>query len=314
MNTEAHIAVGSDVALDSLVSVIIPTRNRSTLLLRAIESVCRQTYTNLEIIVVDDGSTDATQSLVQALSDSRLRYIRHELPKGAAAARNTGIRQATGAYISFLDDDDAWVPTKIARQLAAVGNYAAILCSSTIAAPRRDAARRKEVNLDDLRRGPFARGGTGVLLARADVLKSTLFDESLSMGQDWDIFIRIAQRHRIAYLDAPLLIYNDGTHDRITNAVVSMSIEQLENRFAILKKHQHFFGRWYWRHLGTLLLYGIKHRPNKVQHLLYTLRRCGMASTVRALALRIRERLIERLASYPRRFDRTRSAATDTWK
>lgn len=274
-----------------LVSVVIPTRNRSSLLLRAINSVRNQTYTNLEIIVVDDASDDDTEFVVRAVGDPRIRYIRHHLQKGASAARNTGIREATGVFIAFLDDDDEWLPVKTEIQLAAIGNFAAVLCSCT-GAPKRDKDHKREVRLSDLRRGPFARGGTGVLFARTEILKKTLFDETLPMGQDWDLFIRLAQQYRLIYLDMPLLLYNNGSHQRITNAVAEMGVSQLEHRFAVLHKHREFLGGWYARHLGAMLLYGIKYRSDKLVHLWYTIRRCGMASTFRALFLRGYEKFI----------------------
>ena len=115
---------------EPLVTVIIPTYRRATLLARAIEHVRRQTYRNLEIIVVDDGSPDSTGDVVRtnAAQDSRIRYVRHERNKGLPAARNTGIRAATGEYIAFIDDDDEWRADKIERQLRAMGDCDAVLC------------------------------------------------------------------------------------------------------------------------------------------------------------------------------------------
>src|SRR5690606_27477811 len=105
MATEGEIRAGEE----PLVSVIIPTYQRPKLLLRALHSVQRQTYQQLEILVVDDGSQDDTASVVRRLPDRRIRYLRHERNTGLpAAARNTGIRAADGACIAFLDDDDEW--------------------------------------------------------------------------------------------------------------------------------------------------------------------------------------------------------------
>lgn len=288
-------AANNAVSAPALVSAVVPTHNRSALLQRAIGSICRQTYTNIEIVIVDDASTDDTPIAVRAIKDARIRYLRHDTPRGASAARNTGIRAANGRYIAFLDDDDAWHPAKIARQVAAIGEHDAILCSSDIAVSKRSRSKKTEVSLSDLRYGPFACGGTGVLLARAEVLKAILFDESLPMGQDWDLFIRIARKYRIAYLDMPLLIYNSGDHQRITNSIVSMPVEALERRLAVLHKHREFLGcRWYARHLSAMLLYGLKNRPEKLNHLAYTVRRCGIEATCRALLGRVWAKLGER--------------------
>ncbi|MCK4529078.1 glycosyltransferase, partial [candidate division WOR-3 bacterium] len=104
------------------VSVIIPTYNRVHLIGRAIQSVLEQSYQDFEIIVVDDASTDNTGEVVRSLKDERIRYIRHEKNKGAAAARNTGIKVARGEYIAFQDSDDEWLPEKLEKQMKAFDN------------------------------------------------------------------------------------------------------------------------------------------------------------------------------------------------
>jgi glycosyltransferase involved in cell wall biosynthesis len=111
-----------------LVSVVLPTFNRAHLLKSALASVLSQTYKNLEIIVVDDASTDDTQQVVAVIKDHRLRYIRHVATKGGSAARNTGILAAIGSYIAFLDDDDEWYPEKVEAQLEWLDRYDAVLC------------------------------------------------------------------------------------------------------------------------------------------------------------------------------------------
>ena len=100
------------------VSVIISTYNRANLLPRAVNSILAQTYTDFELIIVDDGSTDGTDEVILQFSDSRIRYVRHETNRGAAATRNTGIAHAKGEYIAFLDDDDECTPNRLADQVA----------------------------------------------------------------------------------------------------------------------------------------------------------------------------------------------------
>ena len=104
--------------INPTVSVIIPEYNRSKLLSLAIESALNQTYQDLEIIVIDDGSTDNTKEVVEGFikQDSRVKYIQHENNKGASAARNTGIMSAKGEYIAFLDSDCQWMPEKIEKK------------------------------------------------------------------------------------------------------------------------------------------------------------------------------------------------------
>src|SRR6478672_2666674 len=99
------------------VSVIMPVYNGAAFVSRAIDSVLRQTVRDLELIVVDDGSTDDTREVVTAITDSRLRYI-HQQNRGPSVARNNGIRAASAEWIAFLDSDDYWLPTKLEAQLA----------------------------------------------------------------------------------------------------------------------------------------------------------------------------------------------------
>lgn len=107
---------------NELVSVIIPTYNRANLILQAVKSVLNQTYKNFEIIIVDDGSSDNTEDVINVIHDNRIRYIKHAINKGASAARNTGIREAKGKYIAFQDSDDHWLPDKLEKQVKRIEN------------------------------------------------------------------------------------------------------------------------------------------------------------------------------------------------
>ena len=94
--------------MNALVSVVIPTYDRAELLPRAVRSVLAQTYQNMEIIIVDDGSRDNTQEVVKSFSDPRVRYVRHDTNRGVSAARNTGIKNSRGEFIGLLDSDDEY--------------------------------------------------------------------------------------------------------------------------------------------------------------------------------------------------------------
>src|SRR6266481_7201740 len=106
------------------VSVIIPTHNRAEFLRSAITSVLNQTYQNFEIIVVDDASTDKTREIITSFDDQRIKYIRHEVNKGDAGSRNTGILNSSSDYLAFLDDDDQWLPEKLQTQMDLLINSA----------------------------------------------------------------------------------------------------------------------------------------------------------------------------------------------
>src|SRR4051812_1633371 len=101
------------------ITAIVPTHNRSNLLEQTLRSVLSQRGVDLEVVVVDDGSTDDVAAVVGALDDQRIRLIRHDHPMGVSTARNHGAKVATGDWLAFCDDDDLWSPDKLARQLAA---------------------------------------------------------------------------------------------------------------------------------------------------------------------------------------------------
>ena len=102
---------------EPLVSVIIPTYNRGRLILDSINSVLNQTYKNIELIVVDDCSTDNTEEILKSINDSRIKYVKLEKNSGACIARNKGIELSTGEFIAFNDSDDLWITTKLEKQL-----------------------------------------------------------------------------------------------------------------------------------------------------------------------------------------------------
>ena len=101
------------------VSVVIPTHDRRAWLELTLRSVLRQHHDDLEVIVVDDGSTDDTAETLAGLSDPRGRVIRHDAPRGVGASRNDGAARAKGEWLAFVDDDDIWAPEKLALQLQA---------------------------------------------------------------------------------------------------------------------------------------------------------------------------------------------------
>jgi glycosyltransferase involved in cell wall biosynthesis len=279
-----------------LVSVVIPTCNRSGLLQRAIASVLQQTYQHLEVIVVDDASTDDTRKVVESFNDRRIRYVHHATNRGGAATRNTGIKAATGKYIAFLDDDDEWERNKTELQLAALEKYDAVLCMSTIGGERNieRLAARRTCDVQELREWMPPVGGTSALMARAELVKAVLFDESLPRCQDWDILIRLAQCRTIGYLPKRLVKYNEGNHLRITNAGTrgDLAARELEKRLLFFEKHRTFFGeKWYKRHVTRALLYGLRHQDHRIHRLLDTARRFGLAPVLRALSRRVYQKV-----------------------
>jgi glycosyltransferase involved in cell wall biosynthesis len=198
------------------VSVVIPTYNRPDLLSRAIESVLNQTYTNYECIIVDDASCVDTSSVIKEFNDGSIRYFEHEKNQGASAARNTGIEHAKGEYIAFLDDDDEWLPEKIAKQVDLFdrldSDYGLVYCwmvyrqhSDSEVIKEYCPEYRGYIFPHTLDGQPI--GSASTLLVRKDVAEKTKFDVSLPRGNDGDFIRRICREYKVEYIPEILVNY-----------------------------------------------------------------------------------------------------------
>lgn len=192
------------------VTVVIPTKDRWDLLsTSALPSALAQEDVELEVVVVDDGSSDATGEGLQGVADERVRLVRHERPRGVAQARNAGIREARGRWIAFLDDDDLWSPRKLRLQLDAAERSDAVFAYGGAAAIAEDRAwlySLAPTAADGLIRALLARnvlwGGSSNVVARSDVLRDLRgFDEALFQLCDWDLWIRLGLSGRAAACD-----------------------------------------------------------------------------------------------------------------
>jgi glycosyltransferase involved in cell wall biosynthesis len=197
------------------VTVVVPTHNRSALLTLTLHSVLWQRHVDLEVIVVDDGSTDDTAQVLAALADPRIRRIHHPTPQGVSAARNRGIAEAGGDWVAFVDDDDLWAPDKLARQLQAARNTdrtwaytgavsvdgALQIVSGTPPPPPEQVA-------ELLPRYNAVPGGGSNVVVRRDLLASVgPFDTRLYNTEDWEMWIRLAKDGPPAGVRSPLLAY-----------------------------------------------------------------------------------------------------------
>lgn len=194
------------------ISVVIPTYNRARLIESSVKSVLSQTYGNLEIIVVDDASTDNTLEIVKAISDSRVTYIRLEKNSGACAARNKGIEQASGEYIAFNDSDDQWIPAKLQRQYDSLkeNNADIVLCKMKCydeggnfhhIFPNLNAS--AYVDYKSLLQYNCA--STQTFFGKSECFKEIPFDTLMPRMQDWDEALRISQKYTVFYLDDVLV-------------------------------------------------------------------------------------------------------------
>lgn len=249
----------TDSSTGPAISVIIPAYNREASIRVAIESVLRQTWTDFELIIVDDCSTDATMAEAARIDDPRLRLVRRPENGGAAAARNTGLAEACGTWIAFQDSDDEWLPTKLEKQMARLNapgsDFIAAYCgmliwgevgdSEAMWQESRNSGRRTEMSYEpdlaravvegnlqpDLLAGNFI--STQTLVARRDLLKVMGgFDTDLPSVEDWDCALRLAGLGPIACVDEPLVI------QRFSPNSLSRQIgRRLEAREVILEKH-----------------------------------------------------------------------------
>jgi glycosyltransferase involved in cell wall biosynthesis len=207
------------MSIQPLVSVILPTHNRAKLLARAIRSVLAQTYHHLELLVVDDCSTDDTAAVVAGFSDPRLRYTRLPKNRYAAAARNIGIRASRGDLIAFQDDDDVWLIEKLARQVPALLDAGPEVGLNLCGKIRLFPDRAEYVGGNEaFSRLDFERGGPldgfmlistpGWLVRRQALLQAGLFDEDMRAWDDWELASRLARVCRFNHLDRPLYLQN----------------------------------------------------------------------------------------------------------
>ena len=205
------------------ISVVIPSYNRAHYIEKTIDSVLEQKMADIEIILVDDGSTDNTRELVQKKYGDLVRYVYQE-NQGIPGARNTGIKNARGDYIAFLDSDDSWRPGKLERQLSLAEEHPEygllasrcdkIQCSGNIKKPGRPLSyqsRRGKSGwvLNDLFQANFIR--TSSVIIRRDCFdKVGLFDEKQKQAQDYDLWLRMAAEYQVGFINEFLTVYVDN--------------------------------------------------------------------------------------------------------
>ena len=211
---------------DPKVSVVIPTYNRAALLPRAVNSVLAQTFTDFELIILDDASPDRTPQVAAAFSDHRVRHVRHDRNRGLAGARNTGVAQSRGRYVAFLDDDDEFLPQKLERQVRALDDAPPQVGMAYVQAEYVGPDGQVERTLRHTAEGDlfnqvlaldlgFSLGSTAMF--RANIFPEIGgFDETLAQGEDLDFTCVLARRYRIACVPRVLTRLHIG-HPRMSS-------------------------------------------------------------------------------------------------
>lgn len=212
------------------VSVIVPAYNGQSTILETINSVLQQSFTDFELIVINDGSTDGTLELLSNIKDARLKVYSYK-NGGLPAARNRGIVRATGEFLSFIDADDLWTPDKLELQLQALQQnpQAGVAYSWTICMGNNGNLFHPGVSesfqgnvYPDLLVGNFIGSGSNVLLRREAIESVGYFDESLKSCEDWDYWLRLAPKWEFAVVPKPQIIY------RLSSGAMSSKLDVME--------------------------------------------------------------------------------------
>jgi len=237
------------------VSVIIPAYNRKSFLENAVKSVLAQTFSDFEIIVVDDASTDDTLELLTQLvrGDSRVRFEQHQTNLGAQAARNTGIRASRCKWIAFLDSDDFWLPESLSWRLELATKTGAEVVHSACYTLEDEGGELKRFVLPPLEGSVYkdllaAPGPTfpSLLVSKQALIKIGYLDSAIPSYQEWDTAIRLARHYSFAYFPQPTFVY-DCRH---RTTISQDSVRAAAGYERVFKKH-----KWaILRHLGPKAL------------------------------------------------------------
>jgi len=209
------------------VSVVIPTFNRKRFLTEAVESVRRQTFSDWELIVVDDGSTDGTDEGISCVPGVRLLK---QPNRGVSSARNAGLAASTGEWVAFLDSDDLWKPEKLARQVAFHLQHPDAWISQTeeiwIRHGRRlnPGKKHRKVGGWIFREClPLCIVSPSAVMIKRDLFREVgLFDESLPACEDYDLWLRVSWRFPIHLIPDPLVVKRGGHPDQLSSSVEAL--------------------------------------------------------------------------------------------
>jgi glycosyltransferase involved in cell wall biosynthesis len=242
------------VSINPLVSAIIPTYNRANTIREAVDSVLGQTYPDIEVVVVDDGSTDDTQARLKPYGD-RIRVVTQS-NAGPAAARNRGMAASRGELIAFLDSDDIWLPAKIARQVNLMQRVgSSVPCCLCNIVMQWDAGERASfdisllkpavdegvwINADEILATRFVLFNQGIVIRRDVVERVGGFDESLRLLEDHELALRLSLEGPWAFIREPLVVWHETVgslyHKAQNDEVLSKLVQILERHLAKVER------------------------------------------------------------------------------
>lgn len=223
-----------------LISVVIPTHNRAPILKKAIDSVLLQTERDLELIIVDDASTDETSELLNEFvkADARIKVIKNKVALGGGGARNAGIFASKGQWVAFLDDDDEWFKEKLSLQLEKINlSPSAVACSCDyehhyLFGLKKNFVLPDKITLNELYYGNYLGGASMCFCSRNVLISIHGFDTKLKSGQDWDLWVRLRAQGQVVVCNKPLVRYMDHSGFRISN---NMRSQYLGSRYFYFK-------------------------------------------------------------------------------
>ncbi|MCB0357906.1 MAG: glycosyltransferase [Bdellovibrionales bacterium] len=233
------------------VSIVIPTYNRSHYLKRAIDSIRNQTHPHWELIIVDDGSTDNSCTIVKSYNDERIKLLTRTFNLGVSSARNWGIKMAQYEWVALLDSDDEWLPQKLEKQLDYVQLHPQIYfvhCDEIWI--RHD--KRVNPHKKHQKHGgriysyclPLCCVSPSASLLHKKILHDVgLFNEDYPVCEDYDLWLRIFSRYDAGYIDRPLLKKYGGHQDQLSHRFFAMDYWRVKSLTQILKNHQQYLSQ-----------------------------------------------------------------------
>ena len=240
----------SNASINGLVSVVLPTHNRSKMLREAIKSILAQDYDKIELIIVQDACTDDTSTVLMEFKDPRIKSIISNTNLGGANARNLGIKSCKGEYIAFLDDDDVWKKNKLSSQLKIFKEFNDVAIVSTNYESINSFS-SKQINLpnkillNDLLYKNFC-GSFSFCITKSKYLRNLTINPKLRACQDWDLWVKVLYNTGLKCRTCTdsLVVYNTAHDDRLSNHkrnIYESRVIFLRDKIGLMDKKQLYF-------------------------------------------------------------------------